>query len=110
MHGDVAGHTAEHALEHGGHDRPAVFAFMVFALTLGMLMFKVLPMIEVVNLPYTVVMFILGGILGVLHYRELVPLGSLAKGIDMWSNIDPHLLLYIFLPCLLFGDSMGLSW
>jgi NhaP-type Na+/H+ or K+/H+ antiporter len=28
----------------------------------------------------------------------------------MWSNIDPHLLLFSFLPALLFADSMGLNW
>ena len=27
----------------------------------------------------------------------------------MWLTIDPHLLLYAFLPALLFGDTMGLN-
>ena len=28
---------------------------------------------------------------------------------EMWINIDPHLLLYTFLPALLFGDAMAID-
>ena len=27
----------------------------------------------------------------------------------MWLNIDPHVLLYAFLPLLLFGDAMSIN-
>jgi NhaP-type Na+/H+ or K+/H+ antiporter len=36
-------------------------------------------------------------------------LGVLSTSMAMWSHIDPHLLLYAFLPALLFGDAMGLN-
>ena len=34
---------------------------------------------------------------------------SMQESIDMWANIDGHLLLYAFLPALLFGDAVGLN-
>lgn len=36
-------------------------------------------------------------------------LGVLSTSMAMWSHIDPHLLLFAFLPALLFGDAMGLN-
>jgi len=34
---------------------------------------------------------------------------TMQRSIDMWANIDGHLLLYAFLPALLFGESMTLN-
>ena len=34
---------------------------------------------------------------------------SMQESIDMWADIDGHLLLYAFLPALLFGDAVGLN-
>jgi NhaP-type Na+/H+ or K+/H+ antiporter len=36
-------------------------------------------------------------------------LGELSASIQMWSMIDPHLLLFAFVPALLFGDAMALD-
>ena len=36
-------------------------------------------------------------------------LGTLSTSITMWAHMDPHLLLFAFLPALLFGDAMGLN-
>jgi len=37
-------------------------------------------------------------------------LGKMSVSINMWINIHPHLLLFSFLPALLFGDCMGTNW
>ena len=37
------------------------------------------------------------------------PTNSLVASTNMWAKIDGHLLLYAFLPALLFGDSMNLD-
>ena len=38
-----------------------------------------------------------------------LPLGALSKSLRAWGRIDPHLLLYAFLPILLFGDAMSVN-
>ena len=59
------------------------------------------------NLPYTVVVFVFGILLGLgVEYSDF---GVLGESVDMWSLISPHLLLYIFLPALVFGDAMNLN-
>ena len=51
-----------------------------------------------------------GIVLGVIHEETRCGLGDLSKSIDMWLHISPHLLLFAFLPALVFGDSMGLNY
>jgi NhaP-type Na+/H+ or K+/H+ antiporter len=88
-------------------------------------------------MPYTVAVLLEGGILAIVNAKTgsvhwlcqhgqkevahvmttveaLTPtvhggLGTLSASMAMWSKIDPHLLLFAFLPALLFGDAMGLN-
>jgi NhaP-type Na+/H+ or K+/H+ antiporter len=30
--------------------------------------------------------------------------------VTIWANIDPELILYVFLPPLIFGEAMSLNW
>lgn len=59
-------------------------------------------------IPYTFMMFIVGVILGVCHAAHL-PMGDLDPSISSWLSIDPHLLLAIFLPALIFADAMKMN-
>jgi NhaP-type Na+/H+ or K+/H+ antiporter len=34
---------------------------------------------------------------------------TMKDSIMMWDKIDPHLILYVFLPALLFGEAMNLN-
>ena len=77
------------------------------------------------TLPYTVVVLLLGLLydffLSLFPYDALyqidadgieVPLfviTTLKESADMWHEIDGHVLLYAFLPALLFGDAMVLN-
>eukprot|EP00928_Gymnodinium_smaydae_P038182 TRINITY_DN26384_c0_g6_i2.p1 TRINITY_DN26384_c0_g6~~TRINITY_DN26384_c0_g6_i2.p1 ORF type:complete len:1061 (+),score=171.71 TRINITY_DN26384_c0_g6_i2:98-3184(+) len=62
-------------------------------------------------LPYTVYLFWLGVLVGFLNNMAGVSItGIFTDSIAMWVRIDPHLLLYTFLPVLLFGDSMGINF
>ena len=84
------------------------------------------------SMPYTVTVMIEGMLLdglasynrnapvGLPGYNALSPLSRIAGvlpgqnstmqvSLDMWASIDGHLLLYAFLPALLFGDAMSLS-
>ena len=62
--------------------------------------------------PYTLALFAWGMMLEAVHHHAAprpLPLGALSKSLRAWGRIDPHLLLYAFLPILLFGDAMSVN-
>ncbi len=59
-------------------------------------------------LPFTLVMFIIGVLLAL--WEQYTDFHVLGESIDQWSHISPHLILYIFLPALLFGEAMQLKF
>lgn len=63
------------------------------------------------HLPYTAVMFVEGAILGVVYGSTDLRLSShLGESITLWININPNVLLLIFLPALLFGDALEVNY
>jgi len=69
-------------------------------------------------IPFTGLIFITGLLLGLLYegagqrqnfIMKDNALGTLGHSIEMWIEIEPHLLLYGFLPPLLFGDASVLN-
>ena len=101
--------TASHA-SHAPHDTAYYsILFPFFALALGFLTNSILAR-AAPDFPYTVMMMIWGIAIGVLHKGTDKGLGVLSDSVDSWDNIDPHLLMYSFIPALLFGDSMGLNY
>ncbi|CAL0329851.1 unnamed protein product [Lupinus luteus] len=61
------------------------------------------------RIPYTVALLILGIALGSLEYGTHHRLGKIGAGIRLWSEIDPDLLLAVFLPALLFESSFSME-
>ncbi|XP_010276296.1 PREDICTED: sodium/hydrogen exchanger 8 [Nelumbo nucifera] len=61
------------------------------------------------RVPYTVALLILGIGLGSLEYGTSLRLGKVGDGIRLWANIDPDLLLAVFLPALLFESSFSME-
>ncbi|KAK3251009.1 hypothetical protein CYMTET_39639 [Cymbomonas tetramitiformis] len=73
------------------------------------------------QIPFTVAVLVLGVLIGVAYQiltdcdvhtcngtvAESAPL--LVNSVRMWVNIDPHLLLNLFLPALIFSDSFQLN-
>jgi NhaP-type Na+/H+ or K+/H+ antiporter len=60
--------------------------------------------------PFTVLLLIIGLALGVanrLGYLEMAE--SISKSIDFAANMDPHMLLFIFLPILIFEASYAMD-
>lgn len=113
-HSEVASHAsstdAAHGSSHGEHHHAHyVLLFLFFSLFLGLTTMHFISR-HFHGCPFTVAIFIEGVVLGVLHEVTDGALGQLSLSLDMWLEIDPHLLLYAFLPALLFGDSMGMSW
>ena len=73
--------------------------------------------------PYTTQLLVYGILIGVIHaatrydcshefgkHEFRSGLGYMGESIQMWLDIDSHLLLFTFLPALLFGDAIGLTW
>lgn len=59
------------------------------------------------GLPYTVVVFIVGLLCSIVdQYTEWYTLGL---SLHLWQSFPPELILFIFLPALLFGESMTLN-
>ncbi|XP_065880812.1 sodium/hydrogen exchanger 8-like isoform X2 [Euphorbia lathyris] len=59
--------------------------------------------------PYTVALLIIGIALGSLEYGTDHQLGKIGDSIRIWANIDPDLLLAVFLPALLFESSFSME-
>eukprot|EP00929_Paragymnodinium_shiwhaense_P044357 TRINITY_DN22762_c0_g1_i1.p1 TRINITY_DN22762_c0_g1~~TRINITY_DN22762_c0_g1_i1.p1 ORF type:complete len:1007 (-),score=209.27 TRINITY_DN22762_c0_g1_i1:3-3023(-) len=93
------------------HHAQVVLAFLCFVLAVGMV---TLAALEVLGhpVPYTAVIFFLGIVVGCYHFSDLDnrSLGSLSDSIDMWVQMDPHLMLFVFLPLLIFAEGMNLNW
>ena len=78
-------------INHGG----MIVYFIIFTLCLGAVLKEVR---KKTNIPYTPMVLILGLILGFFSHR----LYFLGECIDLANNIDPHALLMIFIPGLVF--------
>nr|AGW30210.1 SOS1 [Nitraria tangutorum] len=61
------------------------------------------------RVPYTVALLVIGIALGSQEYGTSHRLGKIGDGIRLWSNIDPELLLAVFLPALLFESSFSME-
>ncbi|GMJ13363.1 ARABIDOPSIS SALT OVERLY SENSITIVE 1, SALT OVERLY SENSITIVE 1, ARABIDOPSIS NA+/H+ ANTIPORTER 7 [Hibiscus trionum] len=61
------------------------------------------------RVPYTVALLIIGIGLGSIEYGTSHKLGRIGDGIRIWNNIDPDLLLAVFLPALLFESAFSME-
>lgn len=43
-------------------------------------------------------------------HPSIHPSGIFGDSVTMWSDIDPDIMLYVFLPPLIFGEAMSLNW
>lgn len=83
-----------------------VILFLGGALVIGCLLQMILHSLPLV--PYTCGLFLVGIFVAYIHYLNKADTWwqwkSWYTSVEMWQNIDPHLLFYGFLPALLFGD------
>jgi hypothetical protein len=85
-----------------------LLVFMFCGMMIGAVITYVLSRVKA-NVPYTVLVFLSGVLLFLLVDTDM-GFGRLGDSVRRWKDIDPELLLYIFLPALLFGEAMNLSW
>lgn len=85
----------------------APLMFVVICLVVGAILKSVL---KKTNFPYTVGLFVLGIGLGLLdRFGVLQDAGIVKPAIDFAGNMDPDLILYIFLPLLIFDGAYELD-
>ena len=91
----------------GGHGNPgAPLAFLILALFLGILARTLLPK----RVPYTVWLLGFGMLVGVwFDYddEKTSTLSVMERSVRSWDLIDPHLMLYGFLPVLIFESAFN---
>jgi NhaP-type Na+/H+ or K+/H+ antiporter len=90
-----------HAEPRGSH---SVFSFLFVGLLIGALINVAFAESK---LPYTVLVFLAGMILGVieLHGEDV----DFVESMRDWTHIDPDLILFVFIPALLFGEVTNLN-
>jgi NhaP-type Na+/H+ or K+/H+ antiporter len=113
-HSDHEIHEAEH--EGGHHTNTAPLLFIILALLIGV---ATRHFVKKSPFPFTVLLLIIGLILGVMNrlgYFGDVALGGLhlslnglSESIEFAANMDPHMLLFIFLPILIFEASFAMD-
>ena len=89
------------------HDREIVILFMFGGMALGVAVTHFLSRFPI-KLPYTVVIFLIGCTFASVYTNE--NMGHVGQSLDDWSKLDPDLMLYLFLPVLIFGEAMTLKW
>lgn len=80
--------------------------FMGVSLVLGL---ACRHLLKGTRVPYTVALLILGIALGAAEYGTRGTLHDLGQSIQLWSNISPSLILFVFLPALLFESSVAME-
>ncbi|KAF4671535.1 hypothetical protein FOL47_001459 [Perkinsus chesapeaki] len=83
--------------------------FIIIAVTAGILICSLCENLVKV-LPPTVAVFKLGMLLAVLiHHFPLHRWGVIGESIESWLIVDPHLICFVFIPMLMFGDVLALD-
>lgn len=98
----AGGHGGGH---HFGDETGLVF--LILAITLGAAVAHVLSRVAP-WLPYTPTLLMVGVLTASLD--QVLEIDHVHQSLRKWEAIDGHLLLFIFLPPLLFADCMGLQW
>lgn len=85
-----------------------LIVFLFLALLIGAVITYVLSR-SASKLPYTVVVFAVGA--GLAFMFEPIDDGDVLKQSEhLWNHMEPELILFMFLPALLFGEAMSLNF
>lgn len=100
--------STEHSKEH--HTDTTPLLFIIFSIIIGGLASYGLKKI---SLPFTVALMLIGFILGILgrmdFFMDFLDFPEADQSIKWASHIDPHLMLYIFLPILIFEAAFAMD-
>ncbi|HPQ33954.1 MAG TPA: cation:proton antiporter [Tenuifilaceae bacterium] len=110
-----ASEAASEGGDHGSHASMAPLLFIILALFIGT---ATRYWLRNFAIPYTISLLIIGLVLGVANragfFSEFLHIGHgsglfiFSESIDWAGHIDPHLILYIFLPTLIFEAAFAM--
>lgn len=103
-HGDDT--TSSHSSSHSSHPHYALL-WPIVAILVGVCMHYILGRYLRHIIPYTAAMFGFGVIMGTVLSK--LPETQFSTSLTMWSYIDGHVVLSVFLPGLLFKDAFNLD-
>ena len=86
------------------HDGPVYVFFVVFGLLLGALCREIS---KSTKFPYAPMILAVGLLLG--YFREIMG-HWVGDGTELISHMDPHLILFVFIPVLLFEEGFSCDW
>jgi hypothetical protein len=86
--------------EHTNHQHYVIFTIFTILLIGSLIKY----LVRHTHLPYTVVLLVTGLLIGLVALQS-----SFVEEYTAIAGIDPHLLLYIFLPLLIFESSFNLG-
>lgn len=115
-HHEINQEIVDHSTDKEHHTDTSPLFFIIIAVIIGAVTrFSFQKSI----IPFTVILLLIGiglGILGRLNYLDIYEIGSttldfsfLDQSISWAANIDPHLLLYVFLPILIFEAAFAMD-
>lgn len=91
---------------HHGHTQLLVVFFPFFALLVGTILAHYGQHLPV---PYTVLLLLLGMIIGGV-LTTVHPHDDFSMSAGVFASMDPHLMLFVFLPPLLFESAFNIKW
>ncbi len=103
--GSGRGKKTQHTMAHG--HAPFLCVFLFCGLLIGIITSYILSRLKW-QIPYTVLLFVLGSLISGLANQ--FHLGDLEISVEFWQELDPEIILFLFLPVLVFGEAMSLKW
>lgn len=103
---------SEEAMEHvsrmlnGGGEDQVVLLYLFVGVMIGAVVAYLISRFAK-SMPYTVIVFLLGVVCSI--FNRFTDLTVIGESLLLWVRIPPSLILFVFLPPLLFGDCMNLN-
>ena len=88
-----------------------VLLFLFVGLGLGVIVQQIMTRTQsklLAAIPYTVLLFLIG--LAMAGYSKSYATDEFNTSLQDWVRIDADLMLFVFLPPLVFGEAMSLNW
>ena len=93
------------------HPVYAAMLFPIIAVSVGVGIELLISRVAVVSwMPYTPTLMVLGMCMGFLSAYEAINVKHIHESIRLWERFDGHLLVFVFIPPLVFGEAMALDW
>lgn len=94
----------------GAHNDHETLFFLFSSVSVGTVILHLTTVPALHSLQFTVVIFFLGILFSMsVHAGALDSVAFFSRSYFNWMNIEPHLLLFTFLPALLCGDAMTID-